>query len=471
MRCVKIISFALILGFVLPIRGFAQSEMEVIQRGAYVARAADCTGCHTNAGEKPFAGDFILASPLGNIIATNITPSKQYGIGNWNEEQFAKAIRQGISPTRYLYPAMPYTAYAELSDADVHALYLYFMKVVKPVDNKPERITSLDFPFNQRWLMMGWNMIFARKQPWEKAPPEQDNIKQGEYLVKVLEHCSTCHTPRNILMGEKESQFLGGGFFAGWYVPNITSDPISGIGRWSNDELVSYLRSGTAHWKSQAAGSMAESIENSLRHLSGQDLQAIAAYLKTVPPIRTHGQIRPAFSFTEAKPVNMALLDYAIDRNPNAMTDKTTTDGQTLYVAACATCHQLDGQGTKDQFYPSLTANSATGGMFYNNTVMVILNGIQRKTNDGIVFMPSFGNEMNDIQIANLANYIFERFGNDSLKVTAEQVKLLRLGGERPIIAKIVLPIGGVILLTVVGIIYIKRKRRRQRYRHLSSKR
>ena len=172
MRCVKIISFALILGFVVPIRGFAQSEKEVIQRGAYVARAADCTGCHTNAGEKPFAGDFILASPLGNIIATNITPSKQYGIGNWNEEQFAKAIRQGISPTRYLYPAMPYTAYAELSDADVHALYLYFMKVVKPVDNKPERITSLDFPFNQRWLMMGWNMIFARKQPWEKAPPE-----------------------------------------------------------------------------------------------------------------------------------------------------------------------------------------------------------------------------------------------------------------------------------------------------------
>ncbi|UMM64242.1 c-type cytochrome [Aristophania vespae] len=406
------------------------AEQDLIKQGEYIATASDCKACHTARGGKPYAGGLVIATPVGKIVSTNITPSQKYGIGSWSEAQFAKAVRKGVSPTLgHLYPAMPYTSYSGISNSDIHALYVYFTKGVKSVDEEPKNKTALPFPFNIRASMIAWNLLFAGGHPTPDEDAAVGGARRGEYLAKTLAHCSTCHTPRNTFMAEKSSAYLGGSYnIQGWDAPNITSDPISGIGTWSNDEIVSYLRNGAAHGKSQAAGPMAEAVEFSLRHLTDSDLEAIAAYLKTVPPIRNPEQKHPAFSYSEAKAVDASELDYPIDRTPTAMENGTSLDGRRLYLNACATCHQTHGQGTQDQFYPSLTSNSAVGATSPRNLAMAILRGVDRQTNQGHVVMPAFADQLTDEQIAALTNYVTEHFGNPKLKVTAGDIKGYRSG-------------------------------------------
>ena len=409
---------------------------DFIKKGAYIARAADCMACHTNPGGKDYGGGYVISSPLGDIIASNISPSKTYGIGNWSEGQFAKAVREGVAPEGNLYPAMPYTAYSGISDADIHALYVYFMKGTKPVDEAPVKKTNLPFPFSQRWLMAGWNVLYASGKPMPAATTQEGGAKRGEYLVNVLAHCSTCHTPRNIAMSEDQSRFLGGADLGGWHAPNITSDPVSGIGGWSDEDIKSYLRDGSAHGKSQAAGGMAEAVEHSLRHLTDSDLTSIVEYLRTVKPVRDPNQKAPGFSFSTPKLADLAKLDAPIDRSPDAMTLGTSTNGAELYTGACASCHQLNGQGTHDQFYPSLTSNTIVGGPTSQNLVMAILKGVDRATNNGTVAMPAFEGQLNNEQVAAVANYVLSRFGNDALHVSASDVELLKRGGPKPFIAR-----------------------------------
>ena len=237
---------------------------EQTQVGAYVARAADCAACHTAPKGEPYAGGYAINSPLGVIYASNITPSKQYGIGNWTEEQFAHALRDGVGGNgQRLYPAMPYDAYHGMSDADVHALYTYLMQDVKPVDRPAKETTALSFPFNIRQLMIGWDWLYV-KQPRTNAADSAER-KRGRYLVDVLGHCASCHSPRNVMMATTSAGYLSGADLAGWHAPNITSDPVSGIGGWSTAELVTYLRDGHVVGKAQAAGPMAEAVENSFR--------------------------------------------------------------------------------------------------------------------------------------------------------------------------------------------------------------
>lgn len=409
----------------------------LVEKGRYVATAADCAACHTAPnGGAAYAGGYSIGSPLGAIVSSNITPSRRFGIGAWTEAQFADAIRKGVSPEGHLYPAMPYTAYANMSDADMHALWAFFRRGVQPVDVKPEETTRLSFPFNQRWLMIGWNLLFARGTAASAADSAPGAAGRGKYLVQALAHCQTCHTPRNMLMGERNSVYLAGGDVGGWHAPNITSDPVSGIGGWSRDELIAYLRDGAVHGKAQAGGPMAEAVSYSLRHLSEQDLGAIADYLRTVPPVRDPKQLRPAYAAGVARPVTLGQFDYPVDRAPSALADGSSTDGERLYVSACGSCHQLDGRGTADQFYPSLTHNSAVGGPAPANLVMAILGGIHRETNHGVVAMPAFGDELDDAQVAAIANYVFKRFGNAAAAVTPDQVATYRAGGAKPFIQK-----------------------------------
>jgi len=444
----------------------AASDARTLEHGAYVARAADCMACHTAGDGTPYGGGYVIASPMGNIYATNISPSKRYGIGDWTEARFARAIRTGVTPHGHLYPAMPYPAYAGMTDDDVHALYVYLMHGVKPVDRPPEHVTALDFPFSQRWIMAGWNILFGTQTPIPAAETKAGAPRRGEYLVKVLAHCSTCHTPRNALMGESQKHFLAGGSLGGWHVPNITSDSVTGIGGWSHDELVAYLRSGAAHGKSQAAGAMAEAVEHSLRFLSDDDLGAIADYLKTVPAIREAGQSVPSYARTKPKPDDLAMLDHAVDRQPDAMANGASLNGRDLFVGACASCHQLNGQGTADQFYPSLTANTATGGATPQNLVLAILKGVHRTTNDGTVAMPAFQEELTDAQVSAVADYVFQRFGNPALRITPEQVTEIRKGGEtRPFLLTIA-PIATyagllvlALLVVLVGYLLVRRKK------------
>jgi D-sorbitol dehydrogenase (acceptor) len=442
-------------------------QQALVARGKYLATAGDCQACHRtreDADKLPLSGGYVIDSPMGAIISSNITPSKQYGIGNYNEAQFAAAVRDGIrADGAHLYPAMPYTAYRGLSDADIHAMYAYFMQGVQPVEEAVPP-TKLAFPFNQRWLMMGWNLLFLHGQPAASQPVAEDKVARGKYLVDTLGHCGSCHTPRNVLMAESGSQYLGGGSVGGCYAPNITSDAVSGIGGWSEDELVQYLRSGHVAGKGQAAGGMAEAVEHSFRHLQDDDLHAMAAYLKTVPALREAGQTQPRSALPGNPQALPTSLEPLIDRSPTAMTDSSSVDGAQLYEGACASCHQPSGKGTADQFYPSLTHNSAVGDVRADNLVMAIVDGVHRDTNDYKVSMPAFGEQMNNEQIAAVSNFVLQRFGNQGVSVTAQKVQVLRQGGPAPLLIKAMpyLMAAGAIVALLVLLLIVRLFRRRR---------
>jgi mono/diheme cytochrome c family protein len=443
----------------LPAFAADRFSPDLVEQGRYLATAGDCAACHTKPdGGQPYAGGYAIDSPLGAIYASNITPSAA-GIGGYSEGQFAKAVRQGIrADGAHLYPAMPYTAYAQLSDADVHALYAYFMQGVAPVEAKAEQ-TKLPFPFNLRFSMAFWNGLFLKDKRFQADPAHDAQWNRGAYLVNALEHCSSCHSPRGLLMQEKTSKAFSGGAVGPWYAPNITSDPISGIGGWSRQELVAYMRSGAVQGKNQAAGGMAEAVEHSLQHLTSSDLEAMAVYLKTVPAVRDRNEDKPAFS--HGAPANF-------EPDLRGVPAGSPPDGAALYSAYCASCHGVSGAGSKDQAYPSLFHNTATGATRPDNLVATILNGVDRKVGERHVFMPRFDQTsyvqpLSDAQIAALGSYVFKTFGNPKVSVSARDVALARQGGPPSFLgqaAKLIVP-GGAALLVVLALTWLALRRRR----------
>src|ERR1700722_14855248 len=201
-----------------------------IERGKYLAIAADCGACHTAPLGKPFAGGLPIGTPLGTIYSTNITPSANFGIGRYTEEEFSRALRRGISSDgAHLYPEMRSTSYARFTDEDIHALYLYFAKAVEPFDARaPE--TELPFPMNIRLSMLGWNLLFLDTKVFAPDPRQSAQWNRGADLVEGPPHGGTCHAPRGFLMQEQTDRALSGAQVGPWYAPNIPSDPARGIG-------------------------------------------------------------------------------------------------------------------------------------------------------------------------------------------------------------------------------------------------
>lgn len=446
-----------------------QTGVDLIARGKYLAIASDCAACHTDPdSKKVFAGGYAIHSPMGIIYSSNITPSKQFGIGNYTEEQFSRAVRDGVrGDGSYLYPAMPYPSYAGLTDADVHALYAYFMQGVKPVDEQPKQ-TALSFPFNMRFSMAGWNLLFLHNKPFMPQESQDAIWNRGKYLVDNVEHCSECHTPRNALMALQGGKALYSGAMLGsWHAPNLTSDKVSGLGSWSDSELAQYLQTGHVDGKAQAAGPMAEAVTNSLQYLHDDDIKAIVTYLRTLPPVRDPSQTKAAGDFGTVSNTDTATRGV----HPISKFLAADASGQTLYDAACSSCHQPDGKGTKDGFYPSLVHNTTLGGSSPDNLVSAILFGVQRTVGDKSVLMPAFGpysdvQALSDKQVATLSNYLLKQYGNPQLSVTEEDVKTIRQGGPTPLIAKIAAPAsiaGGVIVLILVVLLAVWRLRRKRR--------
>ena len=432
------------------------ADAALLQRGQYLATAGDCVACHTVPGGKPYAGGLTVPTPVGNIISTNITPSTTAGIGHYTEQQFRDALRRGIrADGARLYPAMPYTSYAQVTDDDVHALYTYFMHGVAPVDSKPAP-TRLPFPFNLRLSMAAWDLLFLDGKPFTPDPAKGAAWNRGAYLVRGLAHCSTCHTPRNLLMAEQSSRELAGGAVGTWRAPNITSDANSGIGGWNEQDLVDYLKLGHARGKAQAAGPMAEAVDHSLQYLEPADLQAIAIYLKTVPAQHDPADTRAVGSWG-------AAFDGMADQRGTALPDDTAQwTGAQLYDAHCASCHQASGEGSFDGGLPPLFHNTATGRADTGNLVMVILEGI-RWTNDSGVHMPGFAHALSDHQVANLANYLTLRYGNPAARITATQVASLRAGAAPSHLAALVRLAMVVVVVLILAILVLWRRRKRRR--------
>ena len=438
-----------------------------LERGRYLAIAADCMACHTAASGKPYAGGYAIDSPLGTIYATNITPSKKGGIGHYTEAEFARALRQGVrADGSHLYPAMPYTSYALLSDADVGDLYHYFMHAVAPVD-EPARQTKLPFPFNVRLSMMGWNALFLDDKRFVPDAGKSAQINRGAYLAEGLAHCSACHTPRNMLMAEVGSQQLAGANLGSWHAPNITSDAISGIGGWSDAEIAAYLKTGHVEGKGQAAGGMAEAIQNSLQFLRDDDVAAIVAYLRTVPPVRAAGQQKPAYRYGGAVSEEAGLRGMASSTEHHSL-----NSGKVLFSGYCASCHSASGAGSTGQAYPALFNNTATGAATPANLVSAILFGVERKIGkegqEVEAFMPRFDQRsyvqaLTDEQIASIANYVLKQYGNPAVTVTPAYVAQARSGGETPLLARLphfIVPVGIAALLALIALLVWRRTRR-----------
>lgn len=361
-------------------------------------RLADCAACH-----KPnFAGGYKIDTPFGSLVTSNITSDKHTGIGSMTERDFFNAVRQGMGSKGLLYPAMPYPAYTKLSDGDMHDLWAY-ISTITPVKKEINENAGMNFPYNIRLAMAGWDMLFFDNNSFAPEESKGADWNRGKYLTDGPAHCGTCHTPRNLLGGERTDAYMQGALLGTWYAPDITPNMTTGIGHWSIEHLTNYLKTGSDDF-AVAAGPMAEAVEHSFQYYATSDLQAIGAYLKSLPP-----------------------SDH-VPGKPMTLTPQKMESSALAYEVNCSACHGLEGEGISGM----VTAFAGNRRMVTDdptNVVHAMLMGARaphteaRQTAAG---MPSFAWKMNDQEVADILNYIRNSWGNQAQAVTAEQVSVMR---------------------------------------------
>ncbi|CAI8823967.1 cytochrome c [Pseudomonas sp. GW531-T4] len=390
----------------------ASFDPALVSRGEYVARVSDCVACHSLPGKAPFAGGLEMATPLGAIHATNVTPDRDAGIGAYSLADFDRAVRQGVAPGgRRLYPAMPYPSYVKLSDDDMRALYAFFMKGVQPA-SQPNVPSDIPWPLNMRWPIALWNGLFAPTTPYAAKPAEDALWNRGAYIVQGPGHCGSCHTPRGLAFNEKAldesgAPFLAGALLDGWYAPSLRQDANSGLGRWSEPQIVQFLKTGR-NKHAVVYGSMTEAFNNSTQFMADEDLAAIARYLKSLP-----GDPQRDGTPWQYQDVSAARLD-----SPGAHT----------YVTRCASCHGLDGQGQAEWMPPLAGATSALAKE-NASAINITLNGSQRVVAAGVpdaYRMPAFREQLSDREIAEVLTFVRGTWGNQGGAVDAQAVGKLR---------------------------------------------
>jgi mono/diheme cytochrome c family protein len=260
----------------------------LLAQGEYVYRAAGCYGCHTDDkhGGRPLAGGRALETPFGTFYSPNITPDPETGIGKWSEQDFVRALREGLSPAgQQLYPAFPYPSYTRLSDADLHALWTYLRSL--PAVRQPNRAHDLKWFARARSFVASWKALYFTPGAYKPDARKSATWNRGAYLAEAAAHCGECHTPRGALGGIKHGMHYAGTRDGpeNSVIPNITPDKKTGIGRWSRSDLVSYFQTGMMPDGDSAGDLMAEVIDNGLKYLRKEDLEAIADYVLSQPAI------------------------------------------------------------------------------------------------------------------------------------------------------------------------------------------
>ncbi|MFE0015261.1 c-type cytochrome [Mesorhizobium sp. NPDC059054] len=371
-------------------------------RGQYQAIIGDCTACHSKKGGKPFAGGEPLQTPFGALVPPNITPDRETGIGNWSEADFRNALKKGVGHGgKRLYPAMPYPAYTKMPDSDISDLWAY-MRTIEPVHN-PVEANQLPFPLNVRLLMAGWNGINFSAEPFKPDPDQSEEWNRGAYLVQGPGHCGTCHSPKTVLGADKTDEALQGASLQGWYAPAITGNVANGIGGWSKDEIVRYLKTGS-NGRTIASGPMSEAIEHSTSKMDEADLKAIAVYLKTVPPLDD----------PEPKPVSADDPQFKI--------------GAAIYHDTCSACHGMDGKGA-GQLFPALADNAIVRQPSIETLARLVLagsQGVQTKAMKTTPAMPSLAWRLDDEQIAAVLTYVRNSWNNAAPPASASDVASVR---------------------------------------------
>jgi mono/diheme cytochrome c family protein len=392
----------------------------LVERGAYLARASDCVACHTAPGGVPFAGGLAMRTPIGTVISTNITPDLETGIGRYTLEDFVRALREGVARDgHHLYPAMPYPSYTRMTPADLEALYAYFLHGVEPVEQHTKP-TALPWPLSMRGLLGLWNALNLRPGPRPETPEHGEAWTRGAYLVQGPGHCGDCHTPRGCLAQVRASDeregdaFLAGATLDLWRAGPLTGGTETGLGGWSREALIEYLRTGrTEH--AAAAGPMAGVIQDSTQYLTEADLAAIAEYLQS-PPVA--GSPPPP---QERSPADAAATLALRDGD-------TSIPGARLYLDNCNACHRSDGAGASRTF-PDLARSAAVASDDPTTLLHVVLTGSampSTQTAPTAFAMPGLGWRLNDAEVAEVATFVRASWGNHAGAVRAAEVARLR---------------------------------------------
>jgi mono/diheme cytochrome c family protein len=382
--------------------GRAQGEpsAETIARGKALTVAADCAGCHTADPSKPFAGGKRIDTPFGGIYSPNLTPDRETGLGAWSDEEFYRALHDGVARdgSRH-YPAFPYPNFTKITRDDVLAIRAYLATLTPFRNIKPP--PELRWPLNYRVVMRGWNYLFFKPGIFQPDQSRSAECNRGGYLVEGLAHCGACHTPKNFFGANRRGRAFAGGRVADMVAPRLDSAARSGLKSWGVDDIVEYLQSGR-NAKSHAGELMSEVVLNSTSKMSDADVRAIAAYLKALPAGVPEPDVTP----------------------PPA---EQMASGQKIYRSACVACHEVDGTSAP-RIYPPLPGNANLQSADPSSTLRIILDGAQsvttpRAPNKGS--MPAYP-KLSDQEIADVATYIRNAWGNAAPAVTPEQVAKAR---------------------------------------------
>lgn len=408
MNAKKLIFAAL---FLMGGTALASAQAPAPSAGEYLARAGDCVACHSVPGGKAFAGGLKMGSPVGNIYSTNITPDAETGIGDYSYDDFERAVRRGVAKDGHrLYPAMPYPSYAKLTDADVRSLYDYFMKEVPAVKqaNKADEIPAwLSF----RWPLAIWDALFTASGPFQPQAGRDAQWNRGAYLVEGLGHCGACHTPRGVAFQEKALDDSGAAYLSGanldeWSAADLRGDRQTGLARWSQDDLVQFLKTGHNKYGS-AFGSMIDVINNSTPYLTDADATAIAVFLKSLSPTEQQSDVAYDASTTSA-------LASGHAQSP----------GASVYLGNCVSCHGADGKGFAP-YLPPLAGNPTLLDKDPISLINLVLNGAEplvvKGAPDGYR-MPQFRVQLNNRQIADVLTFIRSSWGASAGPVSEQEV-------------------------------------------------
>jgi mono/diheme cytochrome c family protein len=369
--------------------GKSTFSADLVAQGEVLAGAGYCATCHTAAGGLPYAGGYALKTPFGVLYSTNITPDLETGIGSWSEAAFRRAMREGVARDgSHLFPGFPYEHFTKLNDADVSALYAYFM-TREPV-SAPPRKNGIPFPLNIRALQAGWKLLFFRPGRFAATAAQSADWNRGAYLAQGISHCGACHTPRNALGAEKPGRAFGGASIDHWIAPALTNDNPSPV-PWSEDELFAYLRGGVSRYHGTSFGPMGAVIHDGLSKLPDADVHAIAGYFAAVDAAAGRAaDTGPAVQRALATDQRSAGLHYDPDIR--------------LYTAACASCH-YNGTGGPAPMRPDLALNSAVNLDDPANLIRVMLDGIDANQGAPGVVMPAFSG-FTDADLSRIAAYL-----------------------------------------------------------------
>jgi mono/diheme cytochrome c family protein len=394
--------------FILATFAVAESEMppnSIVEQGAYCARAADCSACHTSKKEAPFSGGLLFSISVGKIYSTNISPDSETGIGRYSFEQFEKALRNGVARDGHrLFPAMPYPSYAKISNQDMTALYAFFMHGVAPVHrrNKPAKLNWL---LGGRCGMSDWDALYLKKVEFVADSNKAKSWNRGAYLVQSLGHCGDCHSPHGILgnsLADKAGQskkYLSGGFVDNWYSSPLDEEPVTGLAAWSENDIAGFLKTGRTG-RVSAIGVMADVIVNSTQYLADSDLASVATYLKSLPPFKT-------------------------DRSKHG---NSKTAGSEVYFDNCNYCHASNGTGANNTI-PNLVHNEAVNAENPASLIRIVLEGSRmspRQSDTATLSMPALGEMLTDEKVANALTFVRSSWGNCAQPVSRWRVHRMR---------------------------------------------